>query len=143
MTQCEIAKMLGVSQSYVANKLRLLNFSEEVQSEIISAGLTERHARAILKLKGDDAQREAIRKICAMHLSVAASEVLIDDTLFTEMTERALDGEGECISQFESVVCEAVKKLLSKGIRARQSVEYCGNKKYITVMIEDNKQKFY
>ena len=59
LTQSDIAKKLGVSQSYIANKLRLLSFSESMKAEILSSGLTERHARAVLRLKGEELRRVA------------------------------------------------------------------------------------
>ena len=53
MTQQQVAKRLGKAQSTIANKLRLLNFSEELRRRMLDAGLTERHARALLKLESD------------------------------------------------------------------------------------------
>ena len=50
MTQSEVAKKLGTSQSYVGNKVRLLNLSEGIQKKILDLGLSERHARALLRL---------------------------------------------------------------------------------------------
>lgn len=138
MTQSEIAKMLGVSQSYVANKLRLLGFSDAVQSEILSAGLSERHARAILKLKSEKTRLKAVKDISAMRLSVAASEVLIDEMALSEMINSVSETGGtECVHHFEGVIEEAVKCLISRGIRARRSIEFYGNKRYITVTIEE------
>lgn len=138
MTQSEIAKMLGVSQSYVANKLRLLGFSDTVQNEILSAGLSERHARALLKLSGDEAILSAIRRIADMRLSVAASEALIDDMALDGMVDSVSEaGDAECVHRLEGVIEEAVKHLTSRGIRARRSIEFYGNKRYITVTIEE------
>lgn len=138
MTQSEIAKMLGVSQSYVANKLRLLGFSETVREAILSAGLSERHARALLKLRGDEAILSAIKRIADMRLSVAASEALIDDMALDGMIDLVSEvGGAECVHRFEGVIDEAVKCLTSRGIRARRSIEFYGNKRYITVTIEE------
>lgn len=139
LTQGEIARAMGVSQSYIANKLRLLNFSETIRGEILEAELSERHARALLKLKSDSALHEAIEKIKAMRLGVAASEVLIDEMAVDEIKSSITEaGTGEIVLRFESVVEAAVKCLLARGIRARQSTELYGNKRYITVTIEEN-----
>ena len=81
LTQAEIAKKLGVSQSYVANKLRLLGFTEKQQDIIIKSRLSERHARLLLKLRSNDLFETAVEKIAKMELSVAASEALIDNML--------------------------------------------------------------
>ena len=138
MTQSEIAKMLGVSQSYVANKLRLLGFSERTEREIISAKLSERHARALLRLKSEESRLRAIDEITAMRLSVAASEVLIDEIALGEMSRSIAQTCGaDSVLRFECVIDEAVKHLRSSGIRARRSIELYGKKKYITVTIEE------
>ena len=54
LTQGELARQLGVSQSYVANKLRLLKFSQKMTEKIRSSGISERHARALLRLIESD-----------------------------------------------------------------------------------------
>ena len=139
MTQSEIAKMLGVSQSYVANKLRLLGFSDAVQDEILSACLSERHARALLKLKSEETQLLAVKKILSMRLSVAASEAMIDEMALGEMSRSIAEtGGADPVLRFEGVIDEAVKHLRSSGITARRSIELYGNKKYITVTIEES-----
>jgi ParB family chromosome partitioning protein len=76
--QKEMAKSLGVSPSYVANKLRLLKLSEDMQERITKSGLTERHARALLCLKNEKDRRSALDIICKEKLSVASTEALVD-----------------------------------------------------------------
>lgn len=78
-TQQAVAKKLGKNQSTVANKLRLLQFSEEVREAILEAGLTERHARALLNLneQGDELLLEAIRTISAKEMNVSQTEKYI------------------------------------------------------------------
>ena len=77
--QQELARKLGKNQSTVANKLRLLQFSEEVREAILEAGLTERHARALLNLneQGDELLLEAIRTISAKEMNVSQTEKYI------------------------------------------------------------------
>ena len=138
MTQSEIARTMGVSQSYIANKIRLLKFSEAIQKRITEAGLTERHARTLLRLKSERAQESAIEKIKAMRLGVAASEVLIDELLTSERRESISSGGGiESIIKFEEVVTEAVTRLRVAGIRARVTTDIHGKKRYLTVTIEE------
>ena len=60
LSQEQTARLLGKSQSSVANKLRLLRHGEKILDAIREAGLTERHARALLKLTGEAEKREAI-----------------------------------------------------------------------------------
>lgn len=81
LTQDELAKRLGKSQSAIANKLRLLKLDEQVKEAMRDSGMTERHARAILKLKGEKEQLKAIEKIKKDQLSVKETEKLVDRTL--------------------------------------------------------------
>lgn len=81
LTQEEIAERLGISQSTVANKLRLLQFSREEQQDILEAGLTERHARTILRLKTPELRQIAIYRTRTEHLNVAATEALVEQML--------------------------------------------------------------
>ena len=76
--QKEMAHSLGVSQSYVANKLRLLQLSDDVQKRIIQGGLTERHARALLCLKSEKDRLSALDIVREEKLSVASTEALVD-----------------------------------------------------------------
>ena len=79
LTQEQIARKAGISQSAVANKLRLLHFTYEEQHLILSAGLTERHARAILRLPDPAIRIQVIRHIKAERLNVAKTEQLVEE----------------------------------------------------------------
>ena len=81
LSQEQAARMLGKSQSAVANKLRLLRHSPQVLRAIREAGLTERHARALLKLETDPEKLAAISHILRQSLSVARTERYIDSLL--------------------------------------------------------------
>lgn len=78
MTQDAVAAALGVSQSYVANKLRLLKFDSDERRFILDSGLSERHARAFLKLKDPYVRKEAMKYTVACNLTVSAAESYID-----------------------------------------------------------------
>ncbi len=81
MSQEEAAKRLGRSQPAVANKLRLLRLSPACGELLRKYGLTERHARALLRLEGDEARMAALRHIGEKQLTVAASEEYIESLL--------------------------------------------------------------
>ena len=81
MTQEEVAKRLSLSQPSVANKLRLLRLPANERELILSAGLSERHARAILKLPCPERRQEAIKQIARRELSVSQAEQYIDRLL--------------------------------------------------------------
>ncbi len=84
MSQEQAARVLGKSQSAIANKLRLLRHSEPVLSALRQAELTERHARALLRLATEEEKLQAIDYIARMGLSVARTEQYIDDLLKAE-----------------------------------------------------------
>ena len=81
LTQEEIARRSGFSQSAIANKMRLLALSKEEQVQIVHAELTERHARAVLRLKSSADRATALARIKAQRLNVADAERLVEDLL--------------------------------------------------------------
>lgn len=77
MTQEELAKTMGKSQSAVANKLRLLSLPEEVQDALLKENISERHARTLLNLKTPQEQKNMLKKIIDERLTVRQVENLI------------------------------------------------------------------
>ena len=105
LTQEQIARKMSMSQSAVANKLRLLRLSEAEQRLILENGLTERHARALLRLPSDDTRAQAIQTIVDKQMNVAATEQYIDDLLkHQNCHEKTLDAKIETHSQRDSSV---------------------------------------
>jgi len=78
MSQEEAARRIGKSQSAVANKLRILKLPREMLLRIKGAGLTERHARALLRLGSNRERYEVLEHIILHELTVARSEEYID-----------------------------------------------------------------
>ena len=78
LSQEQVARRLGKSQSAVANKLRLLRLPEDVLARIRAGGLSERHARALLRLEEPEMQRQAVDFIIDQQMNVAAAETYID-----------------------------------------------------------------
>ena len=81
LSQEQTARILGKSQSAIANKLRLLRHSPQVLEALREGGLTERHGRALLRLPDEPAKLEAIREILRQGMSVARTEAYIDSLL--------------------------------------------------------------
>ena len=73
-TQEEIASKLGVSQSSIANKMRLLNLPKDVQNALLYNRISERHARSLLSLPDADMQRNLLNKIISEKLTVKQTE---------------------------------------------------------------------
>jgi len=81
LTQEALAERLGRSQSSIANKLRLLRLTDTVKEALQQGGLSERHARAILKIKDEAAQLAVLKKAADKALSVKDTERLVEKTL--------------------------------------------------------------
>ncbi len=73
-TQEDIASKLGVSQSSIANKMRLLNLPKEVQNALLYNRISERHARSLLSLPDADMQKNLLNKIITEKLTVKQTE---------------------------------------------------------------------
>ena len=78
MSQEEAARRLGKSPSAVANKLRILRLPSDVLERLRTEGLSERHARALLRLDTAERQRQALDFILDQRMTVAAAESYID-----------------------------------------------------------------
>ena len=77
LTQEELANKLGVSQSTIANKLRLLNLCEEVQNALLNEQISERHARSLLAIDNPDEQKRLLDRIIKERLTVRQLDGII------------------------------------------------------------------
>lgn len=78
LTQTALAKDMGKSQSYVANKLRLLKLDDDVQKALVEGKITARHGRALLNLSDDDQER-VLKEIEDKGLNVKQTEEIAKD----------------------------------------------------------------
>lgn len=74
MTQEDLAKTMGKSQSAVANKIRLLGLSDEVQDALLKEQISERHARTLLNITDKKKQREMLKKVISEKMTVRQLE---------------------------------------------------------------------
>ena len=81
LTQEEAAAKLGKKQSTVANKLRLLKLTMDEQDWINQAGLSERHARALLRIADENLRKEALSKVISESLYINQTEELVDNII--------------------------------------------------------------
>ena len=114
MSQEQAARLLGKSQSAVANKLRLLRHSEPVLTALREGELTERHARALLKLPGEEEKLAAIREILRQGMSVARTEKYIEALLENRMDKPQKANVGA----FLNSLTQSLQKIQSYGIPA-------------------------
>lgn len=78
MTQEQLAQKMGKSQSAIANKIRLLKLSDEVQDAVMKKEISERHARSLLKLTSIEKQNEMLKRIITERLTVRKTDEEID-----------------------------------------------------------------
>ena len=114
MSQEQAARLLGKSQSAVANKLRILRHSDTVLNTLRESGLTERHARALLKLRTEEEILAAISQIAKQTMSVAQAERYIDSLL----TEKAEKTAKTNVGTFLNSLTQTLQKIQLSGIAA-------------------------
>ena len=114
MSQEQAAKLIGKSQSAVANKLRILKHSPQVLEQLRLGELTERHARALLKLNGEPQKLSAIAEIVRRKMGVAQAERYID-SLVAQKPPKILKAN---VGSFLSNLDHSLAKIQSLGIPA-------------------------
>lgn len=135
-TQEQLARQLGKSQSTIANKIRLLKLSETVRSKLVRSELSERHARALLKLSSEEEQLVMIDEIIQKGLNVNQAEKRIE-SLTGEYKEANRRKKAKPIIKDLRIVLntirEAVRMIKNSGLNPE--VEEIVDKEYIEVKI--------
>jgi ParB family chromosome partitioning protein len=154
-SQDETARLIGRSQSAVANKLRLLRLPDEVLVSLRAANLTERHARALLRLKGDPAMSSALAEIIRHGYNVARTDEYIDELLSAGAAARAQNAAEHAgapktappparteiaaahghIRFFVGTLRRSIKLLQKAGVAARYDVSDAGPEVRLTITI--------
>lgn len=125
LSQEEAARKLGMAQSTLSNKLRLLRLPESIRLTLEREQLTERHARTLLRLETAAQMEEALSRIIDEKLNVAQSEKLIDQLLQKPVSEKK--GKKAPIKLFKDVrlfvntLNHAVDTMKRAGISAASS----------------------
>ena len=114
LSQEQAAKVLGKSQSAVANKLRILRHSPQVLEELRKAELTERHARALLKLPQEWEKLHAIQTIVRLDMNVARTEKYIQELL----TGQADSPKTVNVRSFLNHLNQSLQRIQESGISA-------------------------
>lgn len=135
ISQGELAARLGMAQSTVANKLRLLRLSPEARARILEYGLTERHARCLLKLDSPQAQCDAIQHICRKTLNVAQSERYIAELLEKQKPKQTRLLVLKDVRLFINTINKAVETMKQAGINAKAERDEDGEFICFTVRI--------
>ena len=141
LTQEELARRLGKNQSTVANKMRILKLPPSVKEMITTYKLTERHARALLRLHNEDAQVRLIKDITQKNLSVKMTEEVVEKMLSKLYGEVPADINGQhvvCIMRDYRIYINTIKKALTRIKKSGVKVSYSAleSKDKVSITIE-------
>jgi len=122
ITRQELASNIGKKASAVANKLRVLDFGHDERNIILKANLTERHAKAILKISDKTERRIVLSEIIENNMNVTQSEEYIECLLHEPKSKRRYSQYRKAIIKdiriFENTIENAVKTMRESGISA-------------------------
>jgi len=139
-SQEEVARLVGLSQPTVANKLRLLKIPTGPLGAIRDAGLTERHARALLRLGGEDEIMAVLEMVIKDDLTVAKTESYIEEFLKKEATPTASPAPNMVFiikdaRMLINSITRGVGLLRKSGINAKINQEETAKELVLTITI--------
>ncbi len=148
LIQEDIARQVGKSQSTIANKLRLLKLSDKVVKILLDEELSERHARALLKLPSSELQIFALDRIVSQSLNVKRTEELIEYMLGKDDDEdiKNVDASNPMLKKyfkdirvFTSNIKQSVELMREKGMDIKYALEEGEDEYHISIRIPMNK----
>lgn len=141
-SQEEVAHRLGLSQPAIANKLRLLRLSNRCVELLRQYDLTERHARALLRLEGEEAQLAALKHIGERKMTVAAAEEYIEAQLQKRQRERSTRRTNFILKDvrlFLNSITRGIDIVRQAGVDARCDKQETEEEIVITIQIPKKK----
>lgn len=135
MSRKEIAEKIGLSESAISNKLRLLRLSESQRESIENMNLTERHARTLLRICDDKLRTMALREMIDKAMNVEQAEKYVDKLLEPKSEGQKRKFVIKDIRLFVNSINKAVNVMKVSGINASTSREEDDNFIKYTVLI--------
>ena len=141
MTQDELARKMGLSQSAISNKLRLLTLDEAVQEAVLAEKISERHARTLLKVPSHDKQRELLNKVINERLTVKQLEDEIKniDTTSENGVEPPKNNEIENNKSLETIT-QTQNPVESLNTTSNQNIDALPNIEDIFTDVSESKE---
>lgn len=133
LTQQELSKMVGKSQSTIANKLRLLQLPITVQNAVRDKSITERHARALLQLDTTEKRNKMLKEIIDKNLTVEETEKRIKQTKKKKVLRK---GVSSSVRIAINTINQSVKMIKEAGIGVDTSTSETEDEYIITVKIK-------
>lgn len=146
-SQEQVARKLSVSQSYIANKLRILRLTPEEREMILESGLTERHARAFIRISDVGERQKIILTVINRVMNVSMTEQYIDRFLLGESSTEETKSEikhkrlmvMKDVKMFLNSIDKAVDMVTQSGINIKS--EKIDKGEYIEVFLKIPKTK--
>lgn len=143
MTQTNLAQAIGKSQSFVANKMRLLKLAPGVQREIMNRNVSERHGRCMVSLN-EEQQVQVLKEILAKHMSVKETEDFIKQLQKPSVPKKVKKVNAKVVARNSKLAVNTIKeslKMIEKtGIEVKASEEDIeGYHRIIIDIATDNK----
>lgn len=138
LTQEALAQRLGKNQSTIANKLRLLKLPEPVQDALMKKEITERHARALIKLKDEQKQLEILRLIIEKDLNVKQTEEKIASMQKEKKPERKrpqLKGISKDVRIAMNTIRQSLNMVSDSGVKVESDEQELEDYYQITIKI--------
>lgn len=146
ITQEDAAIKLGKAQSTIANKLRILKLSDEEKELITKFNLTERHARAMLRIPSKEERLKILGKVIKYNLNVEKTEQIIDEALGKEKERESYKKRSKVFQNvkiFVNTINKAVETMKAAGIPADskkiQNEDYIEYRVKIPIMKNENR----
>src|SRR5699024_9826459 len=143
LTQEALAQRLGKSQSTVANRLRLLSLPEEIKLGLMDKKITERHARALIKLKEEELQLNFYKKIIDQDLNVRETDEMIKQFLEKGPEKKKTRPKSKFISKDIRIATNTIRRSLKMiedtGIKVESEEEELDDYYQITIKVKKNK----
>lgn len=140
LTQEAMAERVGKKQSTIANKLRLLKLSDNCRKLLVEHGLTERHARALLKLDDDEKRQEVLKVVAQRMLSVRQTEAYIESLLKVEPPAKRRMMIVNDVRIYLNSIKQVVGAIKDSGIPVNMDQEIDGEDVIVTLRIKNQKK---
>lgn len=143
LTQEELARKVGKNQSTIANKLRLLRLPDEIKISLLKHNLTERHARALLRIPDEKMQKKVLKNILNKSLNVKKTEQMIDELIDEiavdkeDTVKRRIKGKMQ-YGIYINTIKNVYKEIIKTGFQMQYAQKDKGDYVEITLKLPKN-----
>ncbi|WP_035293144.1 nucleoid occlusion protein [Clostridium sp. KNHs214] len=137
-TQEQLAEVIGKKQSTIANKIRLLKLEPKIRQILLENNLTERHARALLKLPSEELRNKVLKEVVSKSLNVKKTEEIVERELLKLCSQEvAADGKKRIKGIFSPrIYVNTIKQVFDKyGIKANYKSKELEDSIEVTICI--------